>query len=313
MILKPANVALITQAVNTKFTQAYLANIPSWMTRVATIVPSMTAKEIYPWLAAHPQFRKWEGDRQSKSVATYSYELANESYELTIDVERQLIRDDQYGIWLNTIVPQIGANAARKKALLVRDAMLAGNNFTCYDGQNFFDASHPVNKFPGSGVSGTQKNYWTSKALTPNNYAEVRAGMMTLKDESGEVMGITPNLLVVPPQLEQMGRQILNADFVAGQTFAGETQVGGHTNTLKGSAELLVINELTSAATTWFLLDTTKGILPFLWQNREELEMVALTNPTDEPVFRRKKLVWGAEIQGAAGYSLWPLAAMAVA
>lgn len=313
MQVTSGNLAIITQAVNTKFIQMYLGQQPSWLNRIASIVPSSTGEEIYPWMAEIPQFREWIGDRIANDVATYDYRLKNKSFELTMQLDRDLVKNDQYGVWIQTIVPQIAANAARKKALLVRDAMRNGHLVNCYDGQHFFDASHPVNKFAGSGVTGTQRNYWTSKPLTADNYAEVRAGMMTLKDASGEIMGITPNILVVPPQLETTARLILNSDIIAVGSLGGLTAVGGQTNVLKGSAEPLVIQELSPDPTTWYLLDTTKGLNPFLWQDREELQLVSLVNPTDQPVYTRKKFQFLAEIQGAAGYTMWPLAAKAAA
>jgi phage major head subunit gpT-like protein len=315
MIINGANLALITQAVNLAFTKAYEAAPSDYLEKIATVVPSTTTEEIYPMVAEIPQFREWVGDRVANDIATYDYKLANRDWELTLKLGRNKVQDDQYGIWMQTVVPMVAQQGKRKPALLVRDQLRSGQSTLCYDGQNFFDASHPISKFPGSTTSGTQQNYWSSgKALNFANYQSVRATMMGFKGESGEALGVHPNLLIVPPQLEDVARSILKADLVAPATLgaAGATMVGGQSNVYKDSAELLVLPELAADATTWYLLDTSKPLKPFIYQKRQEPILVAQFNPNDESVYRRKEFEWGADMRGAAGVALWFLAAKAV-
>lgn len=75
-----------------------------------------------------------------------------------------------------------------------------------------------------------QLAFGSKDALDATNYSAARAAMMGLKGEEGNPLGITPDLLVVPPALEASGREILMAE----RTSAGAT------NIWKGSAELLV-------------------------------------------------------------------------
>lgn len=51
-----------------------------------------------------------------------------------------------------------------------------------------------------------------------------------MKGDNGLPLGLTPNLLVVPPSLESAARKILNSEYAA----------GGETNEWKGTADLLV-------------------------------------------------------------------------
>ena len=74
-----------------------------------------------------------------------------------------------------------------------------------------------------------------SKAeLTTANYAAARAAMMAFKSDNGRRLGITPNLLVVPPELEAKGRAVLLAE-----------QDQATSNVWKDSAKLLVTHYLT--------------------------------------------------------------------
>lgn len=308
-----SNLSILFQNIQLAFLEAYSKETDPFLEKIATIVPSTTTEEIYPWVAELPQLREWVGERVANDIATYSYSLKNKDWELTAKLDRNLVQDDKAGMFTKVTVPMIAKAAKRKPGLLVRDILRTGQSLACYDGQNFFDASHPISKFPGSGVSGTQQNYWSSgKALTPTNYASVRATMMAYKGESGEALGVRPNLLVVPPQLEGEARMILNADFIAPGTYGG-TNVGSISNPLKGSAELLVIPELAADATSWYLLDTSWGIKPFLYQERQSPIMVPFVNPSDPSVFYRKQYEFGVDMRGAAGIGLWFLSAKAVA
>jgi len=72
---------------------------------------------------------------------------------------------------------------------------------------------------------------WGSKqTLNAANYATARAAIAGMKGDHGVPMGLTPNLLVVPPSLESAGRKLLNSEYAT----------GGETNEWKGTAELVV-------------------------------------------------------------------------
>lgn len=73
---------------------------------------------------------------------------------------------------------------------------------------------------------------WGSKqTLDSAHYATARAAISGMKGDYAQPLGLTPNLLVVPPALESAGRKILNSELAS----------GGETNEWKGTAELLVV------------------------------------------------------------------------
>lgn len=81
-----------------------------------------------------------------------------------------------------------------------------------------------------------------SKApLTAENYAAARASMMALKGDRGTILGVNPNVLVVPPSLEAAARKLLKATSVADIVTVGETeQAVPGTNVWHESADLIV-------------------------------------------------------------------------
>jgi phage major head subunit gpT-like protein len=73
---------------------------------------------------------------------------------------------------------------------------------------------------------------WGSKqTLNSANYAIARAAILGMKGDFGRPLGLVPNLLVVPPSLEQAGRQILK----------NNQQASGATNEWMDTAELLMV------------------------------------------------------------------------
>jgi phage major head subunit gpT-like protein len=73
---------------------------------------------------------------------------------------------------------------------------------------------------------------WGSKqTLDKAHYATARAAIMGMKGDHGRPLGLTPDLLVVPPSLEQQGLEMLKA----------ERDAAGATNVYRATAELLVV------------------------------------------------------------------------
>lgn len=58
----------------------------------------------------------------------------------------------------------------------------------------------------------------------------------------------------------------------------------------------------------WFLLDTSRGVSPMIWQEREGYEFQQLTRNEDEHVFLHDKYLYGLRARVNAGFGLWQLA-----
>ena len=61
-------------------------------------------------------------------------------------------------------------------------------------------------------------------------------------------------------------------------------------------------------AAPWFLLDTTRAIMPMTYQRRKDFEFIARDKLTDENVFWKKQFVYGSDGRANAGFGLWQLA-----
>lgn len=75
-----------------------------------------------------------------------------------------------------------------------------------------------------------QMAYASRQTLNAANYAAARAAMMGLRADGGRPLGIRPNLLIVPPSLEEAALGIVNTEYGA----------SGASNVWKGTAEVIV-------------------------------------------------------------------------
>lgn len=70
--------------------------------------------------------------------------------------------------------------------------------------------------------------------LNAANYKAARAAMIELRGDQGRVLGLKPNVLVVPPTLEEQARQIAKAQFDA----------AGASNVWADTADVIVTPQL---------------------------------------------------------------------
>ncbi len=294
MLVNATTIGAIFINLKTSFLNAFAA-APSTWNRIAMLVPSTGKQNDYAWLSNFPKMRKWVGDKLVKSLAAFKYTIINDNWETTIEVDRDDIEDDTLGIY----APQ--AQMAGYSAKQLPDEMvypLVNDGFTnlCYDGKAFFATNHTV---AGASVSNRATTVLSisTLALAQASFGAARTALKKMKDDEGRPLDINPNILLVPPALEDTGRALMAVDRLE----------DGKPNPYKGTAELVVNARLTSD-TAWFVLDVTKPVRPFLYQERKATEFVQQTDPQSDAVFMRKKFKFGAEARAAVGYGFWQLA-----
>lgn len=273
---------------NTLFNKVFFEVKPMYQ-KVATVIPSNSKSENYKWLGKTPRMKEWIGERAIQNLTSHSYTIKNKDFELTISIERNDIEDDHLGTFKH-LVQAIALSAAEHPDELIFELLINGFENPCYDNAAFFSDMHPM------GTKGIQSNKGIYK-LSPSAYGDARGAMRSIKDDHGKPLKINPDLLVVSPQNESMGKLILNAK-----------EINGSANIYKDTAELLVIPELSSTPELWFLLDTSKAIRPLIYQERKKPEFVAKYEEENDNIFFEKEYLYGTDSRGNAGYGLWQLA-----
>lgn len=294
MLINKQTLSAIFLNLKTTFNNAFAAAPTQWE-KVAMEVPSTGKQNDYAWLKNFPKMRKWIGEKAVKALEASKYSVVNDDFEATVEVDRNDIEDDQLGIY-KPQAQMAGFSAAQLPDELVFAAVDGGFTNECYDGQYFFDTDHPVGKGLVSN-KGSKALDCSTLAKAQASYGAARTAMGKFKDDEGRPLNIRPNILLVPPALEDTSNLLMSVDKLE----------DGKPNPYKGTA-IVVVAPWLSSDTAWFLLDTTKPVRPFIYQPRKRPVFVEQTSMENDDVFNRRKYKFGAEARAAAGYGFWQLA-----
>jgi phage major head subunit gpT-like protein len=292
---------LLLAGLKTIFFEEYAAGAAnSVFEQIATIVPSEKDTETYDWLGSPPVMREFKDERLPKGLSEYDYTLKNKTWEASLRVDRAAIEDDLYG-QIRVRVRELAQEARRHQDQLVIELLPGGTTAVCYDGQYFFDDDH------SEGDSGTQDNK-TNTALTAAYLKTGITTMMKFKDDRGKNMGIIPNTLVVPPDLQWTALELLQSPIqvTAGLPSAASSSGSDYSNVLQGRLKLIISPYLTDT-TNWYLLATDRIVKPLILQNRMPATFDALENGS-ESGFMRDAYLYGVRARYNAGYGLWQAA-----
>ena len=221
MLINGQNLATAFRGFNTIFDGA-LEAAPRHSERLAMMVTSTTREQAYPFLAASPKMREWIGERQVHKMAAHDFAIRNRTYELTVEVPRDDLADDQIGAYKG-LFAELGRSVADFREELIFGLLEGGFTQNGWDGVPFFSDAHPI--------------------------TDATDGTASLWSNTG----------------------------------------GG-------------------AGTPWFLLDVSRPIRPFIWQEREAFKLTAFINDEDPEAFRNNRFIYGVRGRGNAGFGLPQLA-----
>ena len=199
--------------------------------------------------------------------AGYRTDIRNYEMAMGIQVERRLADDDQY----NQINRRAGNMASAFNNTIETDAANVFINAFTDSGTNRMGAStngadgvallstaHPDSP---ANTNSTQSNEGTY-ALTIDNLDTTRQNMRNFKDDKGNLLGVNPNTLLVPPELERTATQLVNQRAIY---EPGSAQYD--VNMFSGRFNLIVWDRLTDS-NAWFLMDSVLMKQHLIWQWR---------------------------------------------
>lgn len=308
MQITPQSLRDLRVAINALFMGARNST-PSVYSDFASRVTAATKTISFPSHASTRKLRRWEGERKVVNGKAYDYRVTAEKFELTMGIPVEEIEDDNIGAY-NAMVMDMGEQVALWPDDLVFEALLAGESELAFDGKAFFANDHALK--PGSTIDNLQ----TSTSLTKANLAGLIELMLGWVGEDGRSLRVRPNLLVVPPALQEEALAIINSDILA-QVFGSNTAAAGETNTMKGRLTVKVYPELGASAggsdTSFYLMDTTRPVKPLVFVERQGPKMTFKNQDSDDNVFWDDEVVFGVRARGAAGYGPFHLALKATA
>lgn len=287
--------ALLLPGLKTVFGEVY-QSCPAFWTDITTVVPSTKDTEQYGWLGATPGMNQFIDERRVADMATYSYAIQNKTWESTIAVDRTAVEDDLTG-QLALRVRQMAEAAKTHLDSIVFSLLASGFSTACYDGANFF-GTHTSG---APGATFTQSNKLTAEALTGAAIQDGITLMQRFLDDSGRPMGITPDTLVVPPELQWEAWTLMNSTFHADPVSDSNQNLGA--NPLRGTLKVTSVPYLTDTD-DWFLVDTRRVVKAIILQMRKEFEFDAL-EVNSETGFLRDKFYYGVRARYNVGFGEW--------
>jgi len=234
----------------------------------------------------------WNQWENSGSVANasmdqgYKTTFTHREYPLEMKIQRKLLEDANWAE-IKNLAASMGESASLKREV---DAASVFNNafsnsFLGADGVRLCSDSHPYNP---QKTGSTQDNNFTL-ALTKDNVKTIREAMMAFTDDNGNKVAVTPNAILVPPQLEDEA-------LVISKSLLDPVTANNAINPQEGRFTVIVWHYLTDS-NAWFMLDTSLMKMNLHWFNRAPLAI----NPKVED----KTLVatWIAYMRYSFGWS----------
>lgn len=131
--------------LNSQFQNAYGLGEDATVDQFVTSMPLSTLTMRFDFLKGDPEFRKWSGQRTFHQLDNSKYEVSYDDYENGLRVLRRDIINNIVGPYSIQSF-SLGQQAKYLKPKLCAAALDAGSASTslCFDGQPFFDVSHPV-------------------------------------------------------------------------------------------------------------------------------------------------------------------------
>ena len=241
------------------------------MERLFNVLPSSKFEEHYLGLGAVGLVPPFSGTLEYGSLdANYRTDIRNYELALGMQVERQLVDDDMYNV-INGRARNLGdafdVTIEHDAAQVFINAFTddgtdrLGRSTNGADGVGLCSTAHPYSPVRSGS---TQSNEGTL-ALNLANLDTTRQAMRNFVDDKGILLGIEPDLLLVPSELERTATQIVSqrANLEPGSAEFNVNMFGGPSAPL----QLLVWNRLTDA-NAWFLIDSRLMRQHLIWQWR---------------------------------------------
>lgn len=222
MQITPQNLQAFRRGLQLKFTAGIesaqkkkLLWQPSDLATESPAIPSADGTEEIVWMDKIPRLKKWTTNKEVQNVfvrgMTAQHEKYHNLHEIDeVDMERNNAR--RISAVMNGLVQ--GANSWRRYLLVdaIRNGGATFAGYVGYDGRPAFDAAHPVH--PNDAAKGVQSNIFQG-AVTVANYEAAYAQFQDFRGLDGEVLGVYPDIWLVPPKITKDAARIVRVAHVA--------------------------------------------------------------------------------------------------
>lgn len=303
MIVTNGQLATTLKNVQRKFLNDFRAldAVQGWR-ELVTVIPSATETEELSWFGDVPQMADVTNDElELGGASAYDYALTNSVYQTGIKFKREWWEDDklQHG---NVLIQRLAARTQQHRGK--RALELFADNGNAFDGTAFFDDSRT------QGDSGTIDNNisYNAIATTTLTQGEVAgiveasfAQMSAFADDKGEVLGMTPDLFVVPRQLYVSFYQGLAAG-LSGSGQAAPIPPASPRGVVQVGPYKMMLNYLHDTQTEIYALHTQAEVKPFVMIERQQPTVGGITDTSSDWWLIKRQIPYIAHDRFKFGY-----------
>lgn len=219
----------------------------------------------------------------------YKRTYTHREYPLTLEIQRKLADDNKHA-QIFKLAERMGDSAFVKREADAASTFNNGfdDNFPGADAVGLLSTAHPLSP---NKTGSTQTNEGTL-VLTKTNVETTRVAMMAFTDDNNNKVNVTPNMLLVPPDLQN------EAEIIVGSVLdpdSGNNAINPQSNRFS----VMTWHALTDT-TAWFMIDTNLMRMSLDWFNRVPLSIRPLDGE-DTTV----AATWIAYMRYSFGWSDW--------
>jgi len=269
-------------------------NLQPWR-ELAMTTTSTKDIESYNWLGTPPvMVDVTRGELQIEGAHAFQYNLANRTFKSAVEVKRSAFEDDTYGT-IATHIRQLANEAARYPGQLLFQLFTSGG--LAFDGVAFFSDTRTIGR--SANIDNIMAGTGTTVAQFQTDLGTARGVMRKFQDDQGRPMNLVANTIVVPPELEQVAFQALNANQGSIANPAIPATADG---SFQAAGYLVMVNPYLTDANDWYLMCRSGEIRPFIFQERIAPTLEGVTSPNSDEGVIRDRFIYSARTRFEVGY-----------
>jgi phage major head subunit gpT-like protein len=247
--------------------QASALAAASVIPQIFNVMGSTKASEGFLAMGGFSNWEEYEGAIQyDDHNQGYKTTLTHKEYVQGFPIERKLVDDDQYNV-ISSRPRGLALSAMRTRE--EHAASVFNNAFsTSYQGGDekpLCETTHPYS--PNDAT--TQSNELTA-AISYDAVVTARQTMRAFVDDRGKLVPINPNLILVPPELEDKANE--SCTTMRGSNTQQPNTADYAASLVQARGISYLVWDYLTDANNWFLLDVALAKQHLLWLDRVPLE-----------------------------------------
>lgn len=264
----------------------------SFLSRIATVIPSNKKTEEYAWIGESPAMSLWKGTARYDAMTDTKYSLTNAKYQAGLVVDEDDWEDDQLGA-LPLRAQQLGAGVPAHIDDRLMEALITGTTNTGHDGAAFFANSHTARGQQSSAQDNLLAGNGTTTANFLTDITSSISTMMGFVKENGQKFHgrLRDFVIVAPPAVFGNLEEAVRATIVSNTS---NVRFSGFNISTLYAPELSVTGSSTDA-NDWYMLHVGSPLRPLIWQERKA---VGLDRIDDAENGQIKFIIKGRHVEG---------------